>query len=143
MDLRSIFDLELKGLENTLEVESVPRILACTLLFTAFTTNYLNCNLFKVEEVNLCPPPPRHLQVHLNTWRRKEKASLFHWPAVLQFLSLPGGGSTRKRNRSLFPCPELRFLQPAILTPFGSFPHSQFPEKRALPSLSELPHWRV
>lgn len=46
MDLRSIFDLELKELENRLEVESVPRILACTLLSTAFTTNYLNCNLF-------------------------------------------------------------------------------------------------
>lgn len=72
MDLRSIFDLELKGLENRLEVESVPRILACTLLFTAFTTNYLNCNLFKVEEVNLCP----HFQVHINTWRMNEKASL-------------------------------------------------------------------
>ena len=36
-----------------------------------------------------------------------------------------------------------RFLQPEILTPFGSFPHSQFPEKTALPRLSELPHWRV
>lgn len=62
MDLRSIFDLELKELENRLEVESVPRILACTLLSTAFTTNYLNCNLFKVEEVNACSQLQMYLE---------------------------------------------------------------------------------
>lgn len=56
MDLRSILAVESRGLDHGLEVERVPSILACTLLSTAFTTNYLNCILIKVGDPVLCLP---------------------------------------------------------------------------------------
>lgn len=54
MDRKSILDLG--ELDNGLEVESIPRILACTLLSIAFTTNYLSLsssipNLIKFGDV--------------------------------------------------------------------------------------------
>ena len=47
---------ESRGLDRGLEVERVPRILACTLLSTAFTTNYLNCIFIEVRDPVLCLP---------------------------------------------------------------------------------------
>lgn len=103
MDLRSILDL--RDLDNGLEVQSIPRILPCTCLSIAFTTGGLLTVIFypKVSphygwgQVALCIK-----------WRMNELSSLIGISAILK--SPRRWQHVKTTSQSLFLWPELLAL---------------------------------